>query len=80
MTEHPDTPADAADPTGCREAAIGDDPEEDGMVAEGPTTNFFLVDKDGVLCTPPESSVLLGVTRRSIMELAVKRATLGSTT
>ncbi len=44
--------------------------DEHGFVAEGPTTNFFLVDEDGVLRTPPEESVLLGVTRRSILALA----------
>lgn len=45
--------------------------DEDGCVAEGPTTNVFLVDDDGVLVTPLEARVLLGVTRRSILELAV---------
>lgn len=44
--------------------------DEDGYVAEGPTTNVFLVDADGVVATPPEAKVLLGVTRRSILELA----------
>lgn len=44
--------------------------DEHGFVAEGPTTNFFLVDREGVLRTPPEESVLLGVTRRSILALA----------
>lgn len=41
-----------------------------GMVAEGPTTNVFCVDADGVLWTPPDEGVLLGVTRRSILEIA----------
>ena len=41
-----------------------------GQLAEGPTTNFFLVDAHGILRTPPEQSVLLGVTRRSVLELA----------
>jgi branched-chain amino acid aminotransferase len=41
-----------------------------GFLAEGPTTNFFLVDADGVLRTPPEHGVLLGVTRRSVIALA----------
>lgn len=45
--------------------------DEQGFVAEGPTTNFFLVAPDGGLVTPPEDSVLLGVTRRSILDLAV---------
>lgn len=41
-----------------------------GFVAEGPTTNVFLVDAEGTLRTPPEEKVLLGVTRASILELA----------
>jgi branched-chain amino acid aminotransferase len=44
--------------------------DEAGFLAEGPTTNFFLVDHEGTLRTPPESSVLLGVTRRSIIAIA----------
>jgi branched-chain amino acid aminotransferase len=44
--------------------------DEDGHVAEGPTTNVFWVDAGGVLRTPPEDKVLLGVTRRSILEIA----------
>ncbi|NNL65046.1 MAG: hypothetical protein HKP30_02270 [Myxococcales bacterium] len=44
--------------------------DEDGCVAEGPTTNVFLVDADGALATPAKARVLLGVTRRSILELA----------
>jgi branched-chain amino acid aminotransferase len=44
--------------------------DEDGYVAEGPTTNVFWVDGHGGLCTPPEKHVLLGVTRRSILEIA----------
>jgi branched-chain amino acid aminotransferase len=46
--------------------------DENGFLAEGPTTNVFLVDGEGALRTPPESSVLLGVTRRSILEVARK--------
>jgi len=42
----------------------------DGYVAEGPTTNVFLVDPDRKLRTPPEDRVLHGITRRSILELA----------
>ena len=41
-----------------------------GNVAEGPTTNVFLVDRDGCLVTPPEETVLHGVTRRSLIEIA----------
>jgi len=44
--------------------------DQQGMLAEGPTTNFFLVDGDGTIRTPPEQSVLLGVTRRSILDIA----------
>jgi branched-chain amino acid aminotransferase len=44
--------------------------DEDGCVAEGPTTNVFMVDADGVLATPTEARVLLGVTRRTILDLA----------
>jgi branched-chain amino acid aminotransferase len=44
--------------------------DEEGYVAEGPTTNVFLVDADGSLVTPPEKSVLLGVTRSSILAIA----------
>ena len=44
--------------------------DEEGDLAEGPTTNLFLVDDAGCVCTPPEARVLLGITRRSILELA----------
>ena len=44
--------------------------DEEGFVAEGPTTNVFWVDADGGLRTPPEDNVLLGVTRRSVIEIA----------
>ena len=44
--------------------------DEDGHLAEGPTTNLFLVDNDGQLLTPQSRKVLHGVTRSSIMELA----------
>jgi branched-chain amino acid aminotransferase len=46
--------------------------DENGFLAEGPTTNVFLVDAEGTLLTPPESAVLLGVRRRSILEIARK--------
>ena len=45
--------------------------DEDGHVAEGPTTNLFLVDAGGRLLTPPGTHVLHGVTRASVLELAV---------
>lgn len=44
--------------------------DAEGCVAEGPTTNVFLVDAEGALVTPPERHVLLGVTRRSVIEMA----------
>ncbi len=44
--------------------------DEDDQLAEGPTSNLFVVDARGVLCTPPEQKVLRGVTRLSIIELA----------
>ena len=44
--------------------------DEEGHVAEGPTTNLFLVDGVGTLATPPGTRVLHGVTRASILELA----------
>jgi branched-chain amino acid aminotransferase len=44
--------------------------DEDEKLAEGPTTNLFLVGPDGVLRTPPERRILRGVTRTSIIELA----------
>jgi branched-chain amino acid aminotransferase len=44
--------------------------DEHGFVAEGPTTNVFWVNDAGELLTPPADNVLLGVTRRSILELA----------
>ena len=44
--------------------------DEDGFLAEGPTSNVFVVDQEGVLRTPPEQRVLRGVTRASVIELA----------
>ena len=41
-----------------------------GFVSEGPGENIFMV-KNGVIYTPPEhASVLLGITRDSVMEIA----------
>ena len=40
--------------------------DEDGYIAEGPTTNVFFFDADGTLRTPPDRNVLLGVTRSAI--------------
>ena len=39
-------------------------------MAEAPTSNVFWVDAGGILRTPPEEHVLLGVTRLSILEIA----------
>ena len=50
--------------------------DEDGWVTEAPTANLFLVDTGGGLATPPESKVLLGITRASIIDIG---ATVGST-
>jgi branched-chain amino acid aminotransferase len=44
--------------------------DEDGFVAETPTANLFWVERGGALRTPPVDRVLLGVTRRSILEIA----------
>jgi len=44
--------------------------DEDGHLAEGPTTNLFMVDADGSLLTPPSEKVLHGVTRAAVIELA----------
>ncbi|MDJ0865825.1 MAG: aminotransferase class IV [Myxococcota bacterium] len=44
--------------------------DEAGFVAEGPTTNVFAVDDHGVLRTPPAGSILEGITRGSVLELA----------
>ncbi len=44
--------------------------DEDDHIAEGPTTNAFVVDAEGLLLTPPEKRVLRGVTRQSIIEIA----------
>jgi branched-chain amino acid aminotransferase len=44
--------------------------DEEGHLAEGPTTNLFLVDAEGTLLTPPAENVLHGVTRRTILDLA----------
>lgn len=43
--------------------------DSEGKIAEGPGENFFMI-KDGKLLTPPLGSILVGVTRKTIMELA----------
>jgi branched-chain amino acid aminotransferase len=44
--------------------------DEDGYIAEGPTTNVFFFDADGTLKTPSDRNVLLGVTRSAAIEIA----------
>ena len=44
--------------------------DEAGGLAEGPTTNLFVIDEQGRVCTPPEDRVLLGVTRSSVIAIA----------
>lgn len=44
--------------------------DENGWVTEAPTANLFLVDASGGLATPPQSKVLLGITRASIIDIA----------
>jgi branched-chain amino acid aminotransferase len=41
----------------------------DGFVAEGPGANFFY-EKEGVLYTPPAKSILPGITRKTVIEIA----------
>ncbi len=40
-----------------------------GNIAEGPGENFFIV-KNGMISTPPLGTILKGITRKTIMELA----------
>jgi branched-subunit amino acid aminotransferase/4-amino-4-deoxychorismate lyase len=44
--------------------------DEQGCIAEAPTANVFLVDRQGALLTPAEEAVLLGVTRATVIEVA----------
>lgn len=44
--------------------------DEFGAVAEGPTTNVFLVDSAGRVVTPEADRVLLGVTRDTVLQIA----------
>jgi branched-chain amino acid aminotransferase len=45
--------------------------DTNGLVSEGTGQNIFIV-RDGILMTPPLPSVLEGITRKSIMEMAHK--------
>jgi branched-chain amino acid aminotransferase len=49
--------------------------DEDGCIAEGPTTNVFCFDADGTLRTPPDRNVLIGVTRDTVMQIAKHEGT-----
>ena len=49
--------------------------DEDGYIAEGPTTNVFFFDADDTLRTPPDRNVLLGVTRSTVIEIAKHEGT-----
>jgi len=56
-----------AEDSGCDEAILLD---HQGFVSEGPGENIFLV-RDGLVRTPPSSaSVLEGITRNSVMDIA----------
>jgi branched-chain amino acid aminotransferase len=45
--------------------------DEDGFITEFTGANFFLV-KDGALFTPEPRNILLGITRKAVMELAAQ--------
>ncbi len=44
--------------------------DENGLLAEAPTSNVFVVDAAGTLRTPALDGVLPGITRQSLLELA----------
>ncbi len=44
--------------------------DAEGNLAEGPTTNVFLVGADGQLRTPPVGLILEGITRSSVLAIA----------
>lgn len=44
--------------------------DESGHLAEGPTTNVFLVSPEGRLRTPPVGRILEGITRASVLAIA----------
>lgn len=47
--------------------------DESGSITEGTTSNVFIVTKNNVLMTPPLASpILQGVTRKTILEIAMK--------
>ncbi len=69
-TEAPDSQADRSPDQPADEALQCD---VEGRVAEGATSNLFFVD-DGVLKTPAEGSILPGITREVVLELAREEA------
>lgn len=56
-----------ADEAGVEEAILLDN---NGYVAEGPGENIFWI-KNGIICTPPLTSILEGITRKTIIQIAV---------
>jgi branched-chain amino acid aminotransferase len=44
--------------------------DNEGYITEAPTSNVFIINKDGCLLTAPEGEVLYGITRLSILEIA----------
>jgi branched-chain amino acid aminotransferase len=46
--------------------------DTDGNIAEGPGENFFIV-KKGEIFTPPLGTILAGITRSTVMEIAKER-------
>ncbi|MEW5766005.1 MAG: aminotransferase class IV [bacterium] len=44
--------------------------DEDGYVTEGSISNIFIIDRAGQLVTPPAHSLLKGITREVVIELA----------
>ena len=44
--------------------------DQEGFLAEGPTTNVFLIDGDGRLRTPALGPILEGITRASVLAIA----------
>jgi branched-chain amino acid aminotransferase len=57
----------AARAAGCDEAILLN---EQGYLAEGSTTNIFLVNKDELITPSLESGVLPGITRETVLEIA----------
>jgi len=55
---------------GCAEAILLD---SDGRVAEGTGENIFVVYQGRIITPPLSNSILGGITRRSVMQLAVER-------